>query len=722
MKLTIENDIWKSTLGKRLIFSFLVTGLIPLFIFVLFMHIYIQNVLIAKTNKELIKYCNIAGQRIFETLSKGRNELRMLVHSDRMDEFLNPERFPKEEEQTVFDWLALTDINGRILKSSKKNIHIPLLPEKKRKVLLSGTIIASEPYALRGSQWPRICLYSPVYRNNKPVAVLAGEFKKEALWEVTRNLYYLDNANIYVMDKTGKILATSAEAKPLSRLLSRREMKSYFYKTSGTAALDPARTGKILAGYYTVFLTGAFHMDNWKVVILKDYGKAVEVLQIVRQWFLLILTLSLCLLIIIGFRNIRRILAPIETLTAGVKKISSGEMSTRVHVETRDEIGQLADFFNTMTGALAKSREEIVASNEYKENIMRSMTDALLVTDAAGIIKTVNQSLLNMLGYTQEQLMDRHVSGIFGMDEELFQKVYFDMDGMRDYDSFYYSKQGERIPVSLSTAFMKNAQKERLGMVMVARDMRESKLLQKMNEAYDELKAAQEQLIRSEKLALLGQLSAGIAHELRNPLGIIRTAVYNLKTSQEKNMNDTLEHIEIIDSEISRMNKVITSILEFSRIPPNRKEKVSVVQILDDCILSLSAETEMQNIRIEKEYKEIPFLLLDSSRLKLALMNVLQNAAQSMESRGGKIFLSVSQINSDTVQIVISDTGRGIAGENISKVFEPFFTTKEKSKGIGIGLALTRMIIEAKGGHIAVESREGKGTTFKISLLVDGKP
>lgn len=719
MKLTLENDILRSTLGKRLVFSFLVTGFIPLFIFVLFMHIYIRNILVSKTNKELIKYCNISGQRIFETLSKGRNEIQMLARSELA--LLSSSRTLKRlaEEQTSFEWIAFLDSRGRLLQSSMESIRVPPLSNEKLNMLTQGATVASEPYIPKGRQWPGICLYTPVYHRDKPNRIMAAEFKKEALWEVTRNLYYLDNANIYVIDKSGRVLATSSEIKAFTLLLSSRDSRRHFNKTSGTTILPHFHSGKVLAGYYTVFLEGAFHMDNWKIVIVKDYGKAVDVLQIVRQWFLLILTLSLCLLIIIGFRNIRRILTPVETLTAGVKKISGGEMNTRVHVETGDEIEQLADFFNTMTGALSKSREEIIASDEYKENIIRSMTDTLLVTDAGGVIKTVNQALLNMLGYVQEQLAGRHINEIFGMDEELFQKVYFDMDGMREYDSFYYSKQGERIPVSLSTAFMKNAQKERIGMVIAARDMRESKLLKKMNEAYADLQAAQEQLVQSEKLSLLGQLSVGLAHELRNPLGIIRTAVYNLKTSQTSCTEDLSGQIEIIDSEIHRMNKVITSILEFSKGRADTGNKADVPEILDDCIKSLETDGWLQNIRVQRNYDTVPPLTLDPSRLKLAFLNILLNAAQAIDNHGGDISVSVTLGGPFLLQVTISDTGRGISAEHFPKIFEPFFTTKDKSKGIGIGLALTRIIIEAKGGHIDVKSKPRKGTTFVITLPVE---
>lgn len=722
MKLKLEEGIWKSRLGKRLVFSFFITGLIPLFIFVLFMHLYIRSVLISRTHRELIKHCNLAGQRLFETLSRARNNLSMLSGPGYAKNLLDPGTPLQLDKAEMFSNQAVTDTSLKLIKRTSSAFEIPSLTPEKRKNLEKGETVASEPYLPAGREWPRICLFTPVFMNKKPAAILVGELKKESLWDITRSLYYLENANIFILNKSGEILATSAEdVKALTPLLPFAQIRKTFSKTSGTVIVSHPKLGKVLAGYYTVFLAGSFYMDNILIVIFKDYSAALNVLQIIRYWFFLILSLSLCLLIIIAFRNIRNILNPIELLTIGVKKISLGDTHHRVPVKTQDEIGHLAKFLNQMTDDLMLSRQEISASNEYNENIIKSITDTLFVADSQMNLKTVNPSLLQLLGYPQSELLGKNAGILFGLENDVFQKFYYEMGPLQHYDTFYYREDGMAVPVSLSTSIMKDVKDKYLGIVGVARDMRESKLLQEVNRAYKELKNAQEQLIRSEKLSLLGQLSAGIAHEMRNPLGIIRAAAYNLKKSIKSPSLPDAEHLEIIENEITRMNKIITSILEFSRTPARVKESTNVTQVLDDCLSSIKTEIPLNHVRVMRDYRSNPLLKIDPNRLRLALYNILLNAADAIEKKEGQILLSVFCGENGDINILIGDTGRGISEEHLSKIFDPFFTTKQNSRGIGIGLALTRIIVEAEGGQISAESKAGEGTRFTLVFPADEK-
>ncbi len=722
MKLKLEENIWKSMLGRRLIFSFFLTGLIPLFIFVFFMNLYIRSVLISRTHRELVKYCNLAGQRLFETLSNARRNLSLMSGNGAAGKFLDIKTPLQLDEAGMFVNMAVLDLDWKVIKRTSESFEIPSLTPEKQKAIKEGKTVASEPYIPKGLEWPRLCLFTPVFLNKSPVAVLAGELKKEVLWDVTRNLYYLENANIFIMSRSGGILATSAErTKALMPLFSPLQFRKSFPKTSGTSIITHPEFGKVLAGYYTVFLAGAFTMDNILIVIFKDYSNALDVLQIIRYWFFLILSLSLCLLIMIAFRNIRNILTPIDSLTVAVKKISHGDAQHRAPVQTQDEIGQLAQFFNNMTDALMLSKKEISESNEYKESIIKGLTDTLFVTDSRAGIKTVNPSLLALLGYREDELLGKHASVLFGIEEDVFQKFYYETGPVTHHDTFYHHKDGTAIPVSLSTAVMKNGDGRYMGLIAMARDMRESKLLQEIDRAYRELKDMQEKLIRSEKLSLLGQLSAGIAHEMRNPLGIVRAAAYNLKKSKRTPSPQDAENLEIIENEIMRMNKVISSILEFSRAPSRAKESIHVTPVLDECLASVQTEVSFHRLRIVKDYQDNPLLKIDPHRLRLALYNIVLNAAHALENKGGDIRLSVFCEESRLIKIHIADTGHGIPEEYLSKIFDPFFTTKQNSRGIGIGLALTRIIIEAEGGNISVESKIGEGTRFTLAFPADEK-
>ncbi|WP_045211205.1 sensor histidine kinase [Desulfonatronovibrio magnus] len=235
-----------------------------------------------------------------------------------------------------------------------------------------------------------------------------------------------------------------------------------------------------------------------------------------------------------------------------------------------------------------------------------------------------------------------------------------------------------------------------------------------------------EQLIQSHKLASIGQLSAGIAHEINNPLAIIgEEAGWMQDILKRENMQGIPEHDELTDSlrEISvqagRCRKITHKLLSFSRKMDATLRKVDLNQLIDEVAALREKEATLYSIKFIRDYDEtLPMILTDSSQVRQVLFNLINNAIDAID-KNGEIHLSTRKNKDSSVAITIRDTGTGIHQENLTRIFDPFFTTKEPGKGTGLGLSICHGIIEKLGGTIFVASKVGEGTTFTIRLPLE---
>jgi signal transduction histidine kinase len=243
---------------------------------------------------------------------------------------------------------------------------------------------------------------------------------------------------------------------------------------------------------------------------------------------------------------------------------------------------------------------------------------------------------------------------------------------------------------------------------------------EELQTANEELKETQEQLIRSEKLAAIGKLAGGVGHELRNPLGAIKNAVYYIKgklTDSElaKREPRIIEFLGIIDDEISSSNKIINDLLNFSRVGKPAVSPAKIRKVVED---ALSYLTVPENIEvINKLDANLPEVEIDADQIRQVFVNIATNGIQAMPE-GGKLIIDAKK-EDKFLEVAISDTGDGISEDVIGKIFDPLFTTR--AKGIGLGLAVCKSIIERHGGDIGVESKVGEGATFTVKLPLKAK-
>ncbi len=225
---------------------------------------------------------------------------------------------------------------------------------------------------------------------------------------------------------------------------------------------------------------------------------------------------------------------------------------------------------------------------------------------------------------------------------------------------------------------------------------------------------AQRQIIQSEKLASIGRLAAGVAHEINNPLTGVLTFAHFLKEKRADDKKD-MEDINVIIRETIRVREIIRRLLNFARQSPSNKEPSNINEIIQELLKLIKGQKEFINIQIIENYDEkLPELPVDTNQLQQVFLNIILNAGESITKKG-IITIETSSTVQD-IQITISDTGCGIKSEDMDKIFDPFFTTKPVGKGTGLGLSVSYGIIEQHGGIIKCESNVGKSTTFKVIL------
>jgi signal transduction histidine kinase len=230
-----------------------------------------------------------------------------------------------------------------------------------------------------------------------------------------------------------------------------------------------------------------------------------------------------------------------------------------------------------------------------------------------------------------------------------------------------------------------------------------------------DLEQVQEKLIRSERLAAVGELASGVGHELRNPLNVIRNCAYLLNMAlTEKSDEEATNTLKVLDKQIDIANKIVTDLLDFTRIKPPSQVRADLKNLIEESLSwTVIPEQVKVNVNLNGHAKPIK---TDPEQMSRVFSNLISNAVQSINGKGGEVNISAAA-DSEYISVFFRDTGCGIPEENMQKIFEPLFTTKPK--GIGLGLAISKRLVEQNGGKIEVASQVGQGTTFTVKIPIE---
>ncbi|MCL4078900.1 ATP-binding protein [Coriobacteriia bacterium Es71-Z0120] len=344
---------------------------------------------------------------------------------------------------------------------------------------------------------------------------------------------------------------------------------------------------------------------------------------------------------------------------------------------------------------------QLSSVQEYTQAILRSVTAGVMTLGPDGSIVTANPAAERLLGQREPDLVPRRIQAVLADDGGLDADVSKVLAGRAPRivrETKIVTRNGKAVHVQVSISRMRDAEGRILGAVVALEDM-------------SEVKALTDQLIRSDRLAAMGELTAGVAHEVRNPLGIIRASVQLIEESNG-DPERIAEATSVVKQEIDRLDRVIKALLDFGRPSAPAFRAVKVADVIDDVVLFTRRFAREAHVSISYDIPpDIPYVRADPDQMKQVFVNLISNAVQAMQGRGGSISLS-ARADGGFVAIRVEDDGPGIPEAELPKIFDPFYSTKDD--GTGLGLTMVHRIVDDHDGYIEVASRVGEGTSFTV--------
>ncbi|MBF0352681.1 MAG: PAS domain S-box protein [SAR324 cluster bacterium] len=423
--------------------------------------------------------------------------------------------------------------------------------------------------------------------------------------------------------------------------------------------------------------------------------------------------------------------------TSLIEKMKSQDAELESHIPTQEDFEQMTMAFNQIINAIKEAAKLIVSTKNYIDNILYSMMDTLIVFNPDGTIRTVNPMTLNLLGYSENELIGkRHDEIIEGYETRQFLHTplmdLIQKEVIQGLEVVYRTRTGDRIPMLLSGSVMSDREGQMDGIVCVAQNITDRKkaeislrqTIEHLLAANRQIQETQSQLVQSAKLASIGELATGIAHELNQPLAYLRNISQLRIQMGPEALSPELAYetfAEFVD-QTDRMRKIINHLRDFARQSPKFFEPVDLHAVLENSFTLLNEQLRHRNIEVIYELAEsLPEISGNASQLEQVFINLLSNARDALEGveQARLTIQSVFQPQSagpGQVLMRFRDNGCGIPESNLTSIFDPFFTTKEVGRGTGLGLSISYGIIQEHGGSIRVSSEEGKGSEFELTF------
>jgi two-component system sensor histidine kinase AtoS len=431
----------------------------------------------------------------------------------------------------------------------------------------------------------------------------------------------------------------------------------------------------------------------------------------------------------------RRIARPVQQLAEGAAAISRGELNQRIEPSTGDEIGRLAAAFNDMAAQLLQQRtaleeahgglrrqfEELADLKGYTDNILGSFTSGIVTIDLDGRVVTLNPAAELLTGFFRGEAAGRYCTELFAHTPELSDLLTETLATRAPIASVPLTlrrRNGTTLPIEFSTAPLKGGEGKDLGVIGVFRDVTLVRQLES-------------DLRRSDRLAALGTLAAGLAHEIKNPLTSLLTFSRHLdRKFDDPNFRERFS--SVVPRELERINGIVERLLELARPSRMSFTLVRLPELIDRALELYVDQFDERRVEVVREYaRDVPSIQADKDALYRVFVNLVANALDAMP-RGGRLTVRAGWAGTgdpvraahwrptNRVKVEVEDTGVGIEPSETDRIFNPFYTTRDS--GTGLGLALTHRIIQDHGGAISFHSARGRGTTFTIVLSLVPDP
>ena len=609
---------------------------------------------------------------------------------------------------------------------------------------------------------------------------------KDLLWNLIKGLAQQEDvAYIMIQDRNGDVLVELEQKKFTPSFYKEKDYivsevfkkeglfrKYYLSKGDGEEFYNfsyPIHTTKVprskeelgiifddQAGFGTKEKIGVAHVGMSLANMRREIASMKDMIVLLTA-----LVVGIGVLLAVFLVNI--VVKPVQKLVLATDKVANGDLAQMVRVKRKDEIGKLASAFNRMTNSLKESRKKIEEYNRTLENRVKERTmdlerttrllqaeynrlDAIINSPNLGIviedkdcnIKFMNKSLIDIFGNQIGEKCYEKFKGrkekcdICPIDEILVKGkksfTYLDQDSQGNcYEASAAPFQDETGERYILETLRNITEQKKLEIQVKEHTENLEKTNAELENALKNLKETQAQLIQAGKMAAVGELAAGVAHELNNPLsGILGYCQFALEKITQKPLKELTgedistysQYLKDIEQQSKRCKAIIQSLLKFSRASVKGDFKpTDVNSILKETFTFVKHQLEKHKVSLEEELSpSLPPITGHASQLQQDFTNLALNAIQAMPDRGKLTVRTKVSEDKRSLAISFADTGEGISKENLSKIFEPFFTTKKVGQGTGLGLSVSYGIAKDYGGDIQVESTEGKGSTFTVIL------
>jgi signal transduction histidine kinase len=527
-------------------------------------------------------------------------------------------------------------------------------------------------------------------------------------------------SHIYIVDRQNRMLLDADEHTLIGR--------EYLLLKLDLAELDEVWKGHSMASLLYSGQDGRYYKSGYAplwdqdgnilaVVGVEAGADFFDALTATKREVALIVVVSMLILLPIGLWLSQSVIRPLSALVSAIERVGKGEAAAKVQITSQDEIGYLGRRFNEMVDALAEKdrlltrlyeheREQADHHRGYSDFLLRSMTTGVIGVDCAGRVTRCNPAALDILDLPSTTVPEDGSAPLFEEHHPIMELLNASLagDGSHLRQEFWLPTQPSRQKwVGVHTAPLHDQDGRLVGASALITDLTAVRKLQ-------------EEVRRKDRLAVIGQLSAGIAHEIRNPLGAIEgfSELLSRKTHDET----TRRLLDEIVQEVKHLNHIVTNFLTFAREPQLNFEPADVGALIEGTLtLLLSAHTQPITV-IKRLPPHLPLVPIDANEFRRALFNIIINALQAMPT-GGTLQAEADVIDG-WLAVSIRDSGPGIPDAVRDQIFTPFFTTKDD--GSGLGLAIAHKIVEGHQGVIDVDSAPGVGTAFTIRLPLERTP
>ncbi|SHI39721.1 His Kinase A (phospho-acceptor) domain-containing protein [Dethiosulfatibacter aminovorans DSM 17477] len=568
-----------------------------------------------------------------------------------------------------------------------------------------------------GKGWTITCSY-PVYVNDEFLGVLSADVTSKDISSILSDFRLSDSGFAFLIDSSGSVIyhpeseaISRDKGMPLSmNLITENQNKEY-----ESILLDMANGNNDFKNYINN-TDGKLHAiaysnidySGWSLGIDVNWDMYKNITGANKNYLLLISFVSIFIFTIIGILLYRLISLPISKLVTHTRTITSGDYSTRIHIGSNDEIGELESAINTMTDSISEYTENMKYKTKEMEAVFNSYPQIMMKID-----KDFNILLMNNKG--MDIISEPSDTG----KEIIGQKCYSSIFNRSDSCENCPLKNKLSSTEEITREITNGTQLHRITSYPITAKSEPVREWVVFNSNITEKYLLEKTLVQREKMAGIGQMMAGVTHELKNPLMVIKGAEHLLKltvsesVSSKETTDEINEIFHMIDESVTRAENIISNVLDFSRKSTENEELVDINKILEQVLLIESHSMLRSSIIINTKYdNELSRIHGNRDILKQIFINLISNAVQALPKEEPRLDISTRSLGENAVEVRIADNGSGIPKDIMDKIFKPFFSTKGK-EGYGLGLWIVKREMDKMGGTIKVIS-DDEGTEFTL--------